>query len=246
MQKDLRKKVQSLRWDLRESERTHNSYEQERREQACVRRGDVEGLHRAIGELEQQKVGRLHRDDLRNFKDLAIVVITLSSRSSIEGGVSPEKAFSMSDAFIQRIEEQRNLENVMELCRKAELEFCLAVRDEGRFSSKNPIIVRCRDLINRRINTKITIQELAEVLNTSPDYLSALFSREAGVTLSDFIAMQKVRAASRALVFTKKSYDEIAAELSYASQSHFGKVFKKWTGMTPRQYRMLYGESGKE
>ena len=246
VQKDLRKKVQSLRWDLRESERTHNSYEQERREQECVRRGDMEGLHRAIGELEQQKVGRLHRDDLRNFKDLAIVVITLSSRSSIEGGVSPEKAFSMSDAFIQRIEEQRSLEKVLELCRKAELEFCLAVRDEGRFSSKNPIIVRCRDLVSRRINTKITVQELAEVLNTNPDYLSQLFSKEEGITLSDYIAREKIRIASRELIFTDKSFHAIAFELSYASQSHFGKVFKKWTGMTPRQYRELYAESGRK
>lgn len=246
VQKDLRKKVQSLRWDLRESERTHNSYEQERREQECVRRGDVEGLHRAIGELEQQKVGRLHRDDLRNFKDLAIVVITLSSRSSIEGGVSPEKAFSMSDAFIQRIEEQRSMEKVLELCRKAELEFCLAVRDEGRFSSKNPIIVRCRDLVSRRINTKITVQELAEVLNTNPDYLSQLFSKEEGITLSDYIAREKIRIASRELIFTDKSFHAIAFELSYASQSHFGKVFKKWTGMTPRQYRELYAESGRK
>ena len=246
VQKDLRKKVQSLRRDLRESERTHNSYEQERREQECVRRGDMEGLHRAIGELEQQKVGRLHRDDLRNFKDLAIVVITLSSRSSIEGGVSPEKAFSISDAFIQRIEEQRSLEKVLELCRKAELEFCLAVRDEGRFSSKNPIIVRCRDLVSRRINTKITVQELAEVLNTNPDYLSQLFSKEEGITLSDYIAREKIRIASRELIFTDKSFHAIAFELSYASQSHFGKVFKKWTGMTPRQYRELYAESGRK
>lgn len=242
IQKDLRRKVRSLSADLKENEMTHNSYEQERREQECVRRGDVEGLHRAISELEIHKVGRLARDELRNWKNLGIVMITLTSRSAIEGGLSPETAFSMMDVFVQQLERETNLERLVDLARKAELEFCLAVRGLRRSENPNPTVQRCRDLIARRIHTKLTVTELADALKISPDYLSQLFSREEGISLSDYIQKEKIKIAAGELMFGGKSYDDIAAFLSFSSQSHFGKVFKKWTGMTPRQYRTLYGE----
>lgn len=241
-QRKLRKKAQALAVDLHESEQSHNSYEQERREQECVRTGDLEGLYRSIQELQMERVGRLAKDTLRNYKDLSIVVITLSSRSAIEGGLSPEDAFSMSDAFIQQIEEQKSKERVLELSRKAEVEFCLAVRAQAHSATKNPLILRCRDLISRRVNTKLSVAELADALNVNASYLSQLFSREEGTSLSDYIAREKTRVAARELIFTDKSFDDIAASLCFSSQSHFGRVFKKWTGMTPKQYRERFGE----
>ena len=249
IQKDLRNKVRSLSADLRENEQTHNSYEQERRELECVRRGDVEGLKRAISELEIEKVGRVSRDPLRNWKDLAIVGVSLCSRAAIEGGVSPEIAFRMSDVFIQRIEDENSMDRLTDLARKMELEFCLAVRGQSH-KTDNPLILRCRDLISRRIHTKITVAELAEAMRVNPDYLSQLFSREEGLNISEYIAREKVKVAAGELMFTNKSFDDIAVFLGFSSQSHLGKVFKKWTGMTLRQYRILYGEkesgSGKE
>ena len=112
LQKKLRKEVQTLCTNLRENEQTHNSYDQERREQACVRRGDVEGLKQTIAELAEDRLGVLSKDSLRNLKDIAIVVITLSSRSAIEGGLPPETAFSMTDVFIQQVEEEQDIDKL--------------------------------------------------------------------------------------------------------------------------------------
>lgn len=131
-----------------------------------------------------ERVGVLFRNKLRNWKDLSIVVITLSSRSAIEGGLSLETAFSMSDAFIQQIEDENDMEKLLNLCRKAELEFCLAVRKQSHSATQNPAVLRCRDLIAKRAHTRLTVAELAEALHISPDYLSQLFSREEGMTLS--------------------------------------------------------------
>lgn len=189
-----------------------------------------------------ERVGMLSRDTLRNYKDLSIVAITLSSRSAIEGGMSPETAFSMSDSYIQQIENLRSKEKVLEFTRKAQTEFCLAVRDGARSATDNPLILRCRDLISRRVNAKLSVKELADALNVNPSYLSHVFSREEKMPISDYIAREKVRTATGELIFTEKSFAEIAALFSFSSQSHFGKVFKKWTGMTPKQYRTLYGE----
>ncbi len=241
----IREKVQSLTADFQENERSHNSYLQEQREQECIRTGNLDGLLKTFGELEIDKVGTVSKDAIRNMKDIAIVVIGLSARSAIEGGVPSEMAFSMCDVFIQQVEAQKEWEKIGILLRNVQVEYCLTVQTFRHSQTKNHIVIRCRELIMKRIATKLTVQELAAAMHIHPDYLSQLFSREEGLTLSEYISREKAHAVRNELLFTRKSYDDIAASLSFSSQSHMGKVFKKWTGMTPGQYRTLYGESKK-
>lgn len=239
---EIRKKVQSFTADLQESERSHNSYLQEQREQECIRTGNLEGLLKVFDELEMDKVGTVSKDAVRNLKDIAIVVTGISSRTAIRGGVPSEVAFSMSDVFIQQIEAQEDWEKIGALLRNAQAEYCLAVRKYNNVKTENPLVIRCRELIVKRIAAKLTVKEIAAAMNINPEYLSQLFSRETGMTVIDYISREKARAAAHELIFSAKSLDDIAASLSFSSQSHMGKVFKKWTGMTPKQYRALYGD----
>ena len=240
VQADLQSKVQSLSTDLHESELYHNAIEQERLELECIRRGDLEGLHQAMRDVEYENVGVLSKDELRNVKNIGIVVVTLSSRAAIEGGVPAETAFSMSDAFIQQIEATWEAAKLEELIHRCEEEYCLAVREKNNSRTKNETVIRCRNLVSQRLNTRLSIRALAEELHLSADYLSQLFSREEGLGLSDYIQREKSAAAAKQLIFTDRSLNDIAASLSFASQSHFGRVFKKWIGMTPGQYRELF------
>ena len=63
------------------------------------------------------------------------------------------------------------------------------------------------------------------------------------VTLTDFILQEKVKLTRNLLACSPYSYIEIATYLGFSSQSHLGKVFKKYTGMTLRQYRGKYGQN---
>lgn len=161
IQKNLRQSVQKLSVDLHGNERHHNSYDQEQREQECIRQGDMEGLYRSFQELEQEKVGIVSRDPLRNIKDVSIAVIALASRSAISGGLPAETAFSMSDIFIRQVEAQTTERNVGELLRKSEMEFCLAVKERFTSASSNAAVIRCRDIISQKIHMKITVKDPA-------------------------------------------------------------------------------------
>lgn len=240
--REVRRRYQSIVYELHAGDNSHNSYEQEKREQVCIRNGDLQGLRASIAEADMENNGVLAKDPLRDCKNLAVVVFTLASRSAIEGGLSPEIAFSMVDAFVQRAEDLESSREVLSLIRKGEEEFCLAVRRLHDKGSMNPLVVRCRDLVARRLHTQIRLTELADEMGINANYLSQLFSREQGMSLTDYIAREKVRTAAQQLIFTSESYGEIAATMGFSSQSHFGKVFKKWTGMTPKQYRAAYGE----
>ena len=231
------RKVYEVMYSIRESSAVHNPYAQEIREQRAVRTGDVEALYRSWKEPYVGKVGTTSRDAVRNARNLLIVVVTLASRSAIEGGVLPEVAYSLSDAYIQRSEELKTSPELYTLTREAELEYCRLVRDlsEGKHSS--PLVTHCKELIVQQLHTRISVKNLASRLEVTPEHLSRQFQKEEGCRLTDYIAREKIREAKLQLEYSDSSYDEIAQTLGFSSQSHFGQVFRKWTGMTPGQYR---------
>ena len=87
----------------------------------------------------------------------------------------------------------------------------------------------------------ITVDELANAINISPTYLSRIFKQEVGVSVSEYIRQRKLDAAKNLLCYSNYDYADIAAILSFASQSHFIQQFKAITGMTPKQYRDRWG-----
>ena len=236
----MKEKVHEVFQTMRESSVVHNPYSQEQREQQAIRTGDLEALYDSFGETYIGKIGTLSRNPLRQAKYLGVVLTAVSSRSAIAAGMFPEIAFSMSDAFIQRIDSVKSESEAYALMRQMEIEYCKAVRQLTGKSGDNQIIKRCKELIFQNLYTRITSQQLAEQLEVNPSYLSRLFLKEEGVKLTDFIAQKKIDVSKDRLRYTDESYTEIALALGFASQSHFGQVFKKWTNLTPKQYREYY------
>ena len=102
----------------------------------------------------------------------------------------------------------------------------------------------CMDYIHYHLHEKITVSILAEHVHLNPTYLSELFVRETGTSLSQYITDKRMEAAENMLKYSEYSFNEIAQILAYRSQSHFTKVFKKHSGMTPGEYRNKYAQNG--
>jgi AraC-like DNA-binding protein len=81
------------------------------------------------------------------------------------------------------------------------------------------------------------VRELAEELHVSTEYLSTLFKKTEQITISEYILREKVKLARNLLIYSEYTIENIGLYLGFSSQSHFGKVFKKYTGMTPNIYR---------
>lgn len=169
------------------------------------------------------------------------MLITLASRSAIRGGLLPEIAYSMSDAFIQRTEELTDLGQAQVLGKQAEIEYCKAVAELAGNASVSPLVTRCKSLIARDIHEKLSVKDLARQLDVSADHLSRQFARETGEKLTDYILQAKIRVARDRLIYTADSYEAIAMGLGFTSQSHFGQAFKRYTGMAPKRFRDLHG-----
>ena len=88
-----------------------------------------------------------------------------------------------------------------------------------------------------RAHENITVSELAESVGLNETYLSKLFKKEMGCTVSEYIRDEKIEEACYLLSFTNKTSIEIATDLSFSSHSYFISVFKKVKGVTPKEYR---------
>ena len=109
-------------------------------------------------------------------------------------------------------------------------------------SSMNDYHQKLCELVISYINEHYTdntlcLNDIAASANVSPAYLSALFKKNQGISISDFITSQRISAAARYLSATSMSLKEISLKCGYANQYYFSTSFKKKMGITPSAYR---------
>ena len=243
----VQKHFNDILFENHENNVHHNPYDQEMREFGSIENGDLIQLEKSLQEDYDGTIGTLAKDPLRNLKNLGIVLVTLASRAAIRGGLSPEISFSLSDSYIQQIEECKDLALVAPLAHKAEFQYAEMVHEikekqKGILKKqKNTRINKCKDFIFSHLHDRITLEDLAAEADCNPNYLSQLFKECEGISISGYILQEKINRAKNLLIYSDYSYIEIATYLGFSSQSHLGTQFKKHTGYTLRQYREIYG-----
>lgn len=243
----VQKHFNDILFENHENNVHHNPYDQEMREFGSIENGDLIQLEKSLQEDYDGTIGTLAKDPLRNLKNLGIVLVTLASRAAIRGGLSPEISFSLSDSYIQQIEECKDLALVAPLAHKAEFQYAEMVHEikekqKGILKKqKNPRINKCKDFIFSHLHDRITLEDLAAEADCNPNYLSQLFKECEGISISGYILQEKINRAKNLLIYSDYSYIEIATYLGFSSQSHLGTQFKTHTGYTLRQYREIYG-----
>lgn len=81
----------------------------------------------------------------------------------------------------------------------------------------------------------------ALVVKLNPNYLSTFFHAHAGVKFGDYVAMRRIEEACRLLVETSMRINEIAYKIGYTNPTSFSRAFKASQGISPKQWRILYG-----
>ncbi len=177
-------------FDNIESASRHNPYDQEVREFSSIRNGNLELLKKSWEEDYIGKAGTLAKNKLRNYQNIAIVLVALSVRAGIEGGAHPETAFSLSDSYIQKIEEVSNPDAAIQLGKQAEMQYATLVHElksnrKNLQESANSHILRCKDYIFAHLHERIRIPA-----NTPDLILLGFPSRMAKVPLAPFLHMK--------------------------------------------------------
>lgn len=179
-------------------------------------------------------------DPLRNLKYHMIISVAMITRFCINGGMPSEEAYNLSDSYILKTDECLCEEEIHKIHSEMITSFTKKMNSIKTRNIYSKQIVKAINYINSHITEKIMIQEVADFLSLSVSYLSRLFKSEVGLNISEYIIKQKIKAAAGMLRSSSQSSTEISYILHFSSQSYFTKVFKKYTGMTPKEYQKLY------
>ena len=119
----------------------------------------------------------------------------------------------------------------------AMISYAERVRQQRREHSSLSYVEACKNFIAAHLNTDFTLDDIAEKIGFNKAYLSRRFKEAEGIGIQQYTRKKRVEAAANMLKFTDESIFTISDYLCFASQSHFGKVFKDHLGMTPQKYR---------
>lgn len=237
---DIEKKLSDMAFWNREYNISHLEYEREMVFFQSIKEGNSAEATRLFKPLDSEKLGKLSDNPLRNLKYHLIISVAFITRYCIEGGMEMETAYNLSDIHIRQIDKCHSEDEIHQLHREIVADYARRMNALCRQNRYPKAVTICLDYIYDNLHTKITLEKLADLVSLSPAYLSKLFHKEVGMTISAYILKKRIETAENMLKYSDYSCMDISEYLCFSSKSHFIQVFKKNTGYTPKIYREKY------
>ncbi|MGI6037783.1 MAG: helix-turn-helix transcriptional regulator [Limnochordia bacterium] len=190
-----------------------------------IQEGKIERLSCCLAQLEVPEVGLLAVQAL--------------------AGDSMEEGYLLFGPFDEEGRPSRLLPHLARLVRQIQegLLFGGKICPHGRRRQIGSFHVRrALAYVDRHYSQEITLEALAQQLGINKSYLSTLFKEETGMAFSQWVNRVRIERSKELLKETSRSITEIAFDVGYASHPYFTSTFRKYTGMTPQQYRLGWRE----
>lgn len=176
-------------------------------------------------------------DPLRNQKNYLIICNTLLRKAAQQGNVHPFHLDKISDRFARAIENAPSLQACQSLMGEMVRAYCHLVRSQAA-GDYSITVQRALTYIAANLSGDLSLTTLARMLGLAPSYLSGLFRKETGHTLSAHILDARLKAALQLLQNTHLQIQSIAQLCGFADPNYFSRQFKRQFSLTPLQYRM--------
>ncbi len=170
----------------------------------------------------------------------AIVAASEMCLVAIQSGLLDMVAYDIRDEFIKEFDNAVSLPDLYDLVHGMAHAYVMKMKYVLKEKKKSPRLARMVEYIEDHLSEKIELAKLADHVNVSRTYASAIFKDELGITISEFILKERMLEAGRLLRETDLPISEIASSLGYCSQSYFTKNFTEMEGMTPGEYRKSF------
>lgn len=200
---------------------------------------DTKALDGTISRMIETFEGR---DDLLVSATEAACSMLYMATSLLDDGENiVEHIFENEPEGYRAIYQTNTIEGVVEWLTRFR-DGCCDLLSTRKQSYKEQVVKNVQDYIKRNLDSKLSLNQVADVFNFSPNYLSHLFSRIAKVNYVEYITETKIAAAKDMMLRGEGRVYEISQKLGYESAFYFSKVFKKVEGISPREYMQRVGE----
>ena len=211
-------------------------YENEGKLMDAISKGNLSAIDFIASSVLNRGTQERISDSLRNRKNYLIIFNTILRKAAENGEVHPYHIHILSSAIAMKIESIRSIEESLDLQKEMMLKYCMLVKE---FSLKkySRLVGRVITMISYDLTADLSLSHISDTLNINASYLSALFKKECGETLTDYVNRKRLEAAAFALSHTDRQIQTISEECGILDVNYFIKLFKKKYGQTPLQYR---------
>ena len=202
----------------------------------AVTLGQINKANTLLSSFSSMSFEKRLSDPLRNLKNYCIIMNTLLRKAAEAGGVHPVYIDNVSSGFAQKIEQTTSTTDGGALMREIFKGYCRLVRKHS-MKDYSPIVQKSIIFIDSNLSASLSLSSISAAQNVSAGYLSTIFKKETGKTITEYIAERRVKHASHLLTTTHLQIQTIALHCGIMDVQYFSKVFKKYTGKTPKEYR---------
>ena len=105
---------------------------------------------------------------------------------------------------------------------------------------ENPTITVIKQYVEAHFSEKITLETVADAVYLNSAYLAVLFKKETGITFLDYLTSVRIERSKALLCDIKLNISQITRAVGYSDSKYFNKIFQKYTGIKPLEYRKLF------
>lgn len=204
----------------------------------CISSGFPELLRSDMNAAGYRRtVAELFGSDLEDARICLTFVSAQAWYVAVQAGLPEKAADEVFDVYHGQIRGAGRVEQILDAFVTLMVSYAREVAILRQPRLEDDRIQQVVGYINANVCEPITARQVAEHLGFTQSYLSRAFKEKTGKTLVSFIQEAKVRNAKLLLRNQALSVTDVMERLGYVSQSHFTKVFREQTGLTPARYR---------
>lgn len=217
-------------------ERLEQRYQMENRLLRAISQGQTQKVEAYLTPFPWEMIEPRLSDSIRNLKNYMIILNTLMRKAAEQGAVHPLHIDRLSTYFARKIELLNHQSDAQKLTKEMTHKYCLLVKNHSLKAYTLPI-QKVITKIDYDLTADLSLKAQAQYLKVNPSYLSTLFKKETGTTLTDYVNQKRVEHAIFLLNTTSQQVQSIAQQCGIPDVNYFSKTFKKIVGKTPMEYR---------
>lgn len=175
---------------------------------------------------------------LRTKKNYALAFNTLLRIAAENGGVHPMHIDHISSQYAKKIEHAVTESACAALQKEMVRKYCMLVKNHS-LKGYSLLVRKVITNIDVDLTADLSLKSQSERLNVNSSYLSTLFKKETGVTLTEYVNRKRIEHALLLLNSTSMQIQMIAQYCGIPDVNYFTKTFKKVIGKTPKEYREI-------
>lgn len=196
---------------------------------------DLEDIAHELDKIQEQLIGSRAMSG-RLVLEVYKAIVTLFYFGAQSYNIS---VYDQYEELMLYLEASGSIEDVMSYLKNYIIHSLQQWMDERRYEEAKPIRI-AKKYINDNYNTSLTLEIVSREIGFNPTYFSTMFKKETGMNFTDYLKKIRVENAKNMLLHTEWQVDDISLKVGYADVKYFSKLFKKFMGVTPTEFRKLY------